>query len=196
MKDILKLTGILTLICTICTVILAAVNKVTEAPIAQAKEKNILEAAKKVLPPGSEPIKVEALTPLDNQMVRTNVVFVAKDAAGKVTAVAVQGMSKNGYGGPIVLMVGIAADGTLINFDVIEQTETPGLGTKIEEESFRKRLIRRPDGTPRPIAGTIWKVTSDGGEIDAVTAATISSRAATEAVRDAIVTYEAVKGRL
>jgi electron transport complex protein RnfG len=93
-------------------------------------------------------------------------------------------------------MVGIAADGTLINFDVIDQTETPGLGTKIKEESFRKRLIQRPDGTPRPIAGTQWKVTRDGGEIDAVTAATISSRAATEAVRDAIVTYEAVRERL
>ena len=196
MKDILKLTGILTLICTICTVILAAVNAVTEAPIAQTKEKNILEAAKKVLPPGSEPIKVETLIPLDNQGVRTNVVFVAKDAAGQVVAVAVQGTSKKGYGGPVILMVGIAADGTLINFDVIEQTETPGLGTKIKDESFRKRLIRRPDGTPRPIAGTQWKVTRDGGEIDAVTAATISSRAATEAVRDAIATYEAVKGRL
>jgi electron transport complex protein RnfG len=196
MKDILKLTGILTLICTICTVILAAVNAVTKAPIAQAKEKNILEAAKKVLPPGSEPIKVEALTPLNNQGVRTNVIFVAKDAAGQVQAVAVQGMSKKGYGGPVILMVGIAADGTLINFDVIEQTETPGLGTKIKDEPFHTHLIRRPDGTPRPIAGTIWKVTRDGGEIDAVTAATISSRAATEAVRDAIVTYEAVKGRL
>jgi electron transport complex protein RnfG len=196
MNNILKLAGILTLICTICTVILAAVNAVTQGPIALAKEKNILEAAKKVLPPGAEPIQVEALTALENQAVRTNVVFVAKDAAGTVQAVAVRGMSKNGYGGPVMLMVGIAADGTLINFEVIEQTETPGLGTKITEEPFRKRLIRRPDGTPRPIAGTQWKVTRDGGEIDAVTAATISSRAALEAVRDAIATYEAVKGRL
>jgi electron transport complex protein RnfG len=196
MKNILKLAGILTLICTICTVILAAVNAVTEAPIAQAKEKNILEAAKKVLPPGTEPVKAEALTALANQGVRTNVVFVAKDASGRVVAAAVQGTSKKGYGGPIVLMVGIAADGTLINFDVIDQSETPGLGTKIKDEPFHTNLIRRPDGTPRPIAGTEWKVKRDGGDIDAVTAATISSRAATEAVRDAIATYEAVKGRL
>jgi electron transport complex protein RnfG len=196
MKNILKLVGILTLICTICTVILAAVNAVTETPIALAKTKNILEAAKKVLPPGTEPIRVETLTPWLSSGVRTNVVFVAKDAAGQVVAVAVQGTSTKGYGGPVVLMVGIAADGTLINFDVIEQTETPGLGTKIKDEPFRTRLLRRPDGTPRPIAGTQWKVTRDGGDIDAVTAATISSRAATEAVRDAIATYEAVKGRL
>ncbi len=190
MKNIFKLVGVLALICTVCTAILAAVNAVTEKPIARAKELNVLDAAKKVLPAGSEPVKVAR--EIEGQSVD---LFVARDADGKMTAVAVQGTSNKGYGGPVTLMVGIAADGTLINYEVTGQTETPGLGTKIKDAAgaFGKSLLTRPDGTPRPVAGTVWKVKRDGGEIDAVTAATISSRAALEAVRNAIATYEAVK---
>ncbi len=193
MKKIFKLVGVLALICTVCTAILAAVNAVTEKPIELAKELNVLEAAKKVLPAGSEPVKVAR--EIEGQSVD---LFVARDAVGKMTAVAVQGTSNKGYGGPVTLMVGIAAEGTLISYEVTGQTETPGLGTKIKDASgtFGKSLLTRPDGTPRPVAGTVWKVKRDGGEIDAVTAATISSRAALEAVRNAIATYEAVKADL
>lgn len=192
MKNILKLVAALTVICTVCTAILAAVNAVTKEPIAQSQAKRIREAAQKVLPAGAEPLTV---TRVINGT--TNTCFVAKNAAGAVTAVAVQGTAEKGYGGPITLMVGIAADGTLINYEVTQQTETPGLGTKITDPDgpFAKSLLASK-GTPRHINTTTWKVTRDGGDIDAVTAATISSRAALEALRNAIVTYEAVKDTL
>ncbi len=196
MKKIFKLTGILALICTVCTAILAVVNAVTQKPIAQAREQKILNAVQNVLPPGAKPVKVERVIQREHGEAKTNTLFVSSAADGTVTAVAVQGTSTKGYGGPITLMVGIAADATLINYDVLEQTETPGLGTKLKDEPFRSNLLKRPDGTPRPVAGTIWKVTRDRGEIDAITAATISSRAALEAVRDAIATYDAVKDTL
>ena len=192
MKNILKLAAVLTLICSVCTAILAAVNAVTKEPIAQSKARRIREAAQKVLPGGSEPITV---TRVINGT--TNTCFVAKDAAGAVTAVAVQGTAKKGYGGPITLMVGIAADGTLINYEVTQQTETPGLGSKITDPDgiFAQSLLTNK-GKPRQLNTTTWTVKQDGGTIDAVTAATISSRAALEAVRNAIATYEAIKESL
>jgi len=193
MKSILKLAGILTLICVVLTAILAAVNGVTQDPIEQAREKRILEAARRVLPPGAEPVKTERVIRAEGREAQTHLFFVARDAAGALAAVAVQGTSEKGYGGPVTLMVGIAADGTLIGYEVTGQSETPGLGTKIRENPFRANLLTRADGKPRPVSGTVWKVKADGGEIDAVTAATISSRAALEAVRNAIAQYEAVR---
>ena len=191
MKAIFKLAFILTLVCVVCTAILAVVNDVTSEPIAQTREKQMLDAARKVLPEGAAPVAVTRV--IDG---RTNTCFVVRDAAGAVTAVALKGTAPKGYGGPVGIMFGIAADGALLNYEVTEQTETPGLGSKIKEDPFRSRLLQRSDGTPRPTAGTNWKVTRDGGDIEAVTAATISSRAALEALRNALETYEALKPTL
>jgi Na+-translocating ferredoxin:NAD+ oxidoreductase subunit G len=108
----------------------------------------------------------------------TNTFFVAKQD-GKIVAVAVEGRSKNGYGGDVVLMVGMSADGKLINYEILTATETPGLGTKIAGDLFKAPLKGRP-------LDASWIVKKDGGQVDAVTAATISSRAALECIRDAI----------
>lgn len=191
LKTIIKRTLILALICTICTAILATVNAVTKEPIAQSKTRRILEAARKVLPDGAAPVattRVIAGT--------TNTCFVVRDADGTITAVAVQGTAPKGYGGPVSIMFGIAADGTLLNYEVTQQTETPGLGSKIEEEPFRSHVLKRADGTSRPTMGTTWRVTRDGGDIEAVTAATISSRAALQALQNALATYETLKDTL
>ena len=89
----------------------------------------------------------------------------------------------SGYGGEIVLMVGLGADGRLVNYQKLVASETPGLGTKMESDAFRKPLLGRP------LNGD-WRVKKDGGEVDAITAATISSRAALECIRDAIAKYQ------
>ena len=100
-------------------------------------------------------------------------------------AVAAKGFSANGYGGKIALMVGFTADGRVNNFQVLAANETPGLGSKIASDKFKAGICGRP-------AGTRWAVRKDGGEVDAITAATISSRAALEAIRDAAAQFKAV----
>ena len=78
------------------------------------------------------------------------------------------------------------ADGRLVDFNLLEGHETPGLGAKIARPDFRRGFAGRPfNGT--------WKVRKDGGDIDAVTSATISSRAAAEAVADAASRFEGVR---
>jgi Na+-translocating ferredoxin:NAD+ oxidoreductase subunit G len=92
---------------------------------------------------------------------------------------AVRTYSDRGYSGTIILMVGFKPDGTLINISVLEQKETPGLGTKMKEPKFKDQFNGKD-----PAAFTL-KVKKDGGEVDAITAATISSRAFCDAVTKA-----------
>jgi electron transport complex protein RnfG len=181
MKEILKLAGVLTLICLICTALLAAVYNQTRGLIGAANARKAAQAAAAVLPADAgAPERVE-LTGTDQA---TNVFFLVR-RDGAVQAVALEGRSKHGYGGSIVVMVGLSMDGRLLNFRVLSQSETPGLGNKIAKDGFRLSLLGRD------LASTKWQVRKDGGDIDTITAATISSRAALEAIRDAIARYDA-----
>lgn len=170
MKEIVKLVFVLTLISAFSAALLAVAYKITEKPIAEASEQKTKKAAAAVLPPGSKPEIVEK----DGTRY-----FVVKEN-GILTAVALEGRSSKGYAGVIVLMVGFKADGTLINYKILDCKETPGLGVKIGVAPFKTQFLNR---TTADISG--WKVKKDGGAIDAVTAATISSRAAIGAISDA-----------
>ena len=91
--------------------------------------------------------------------------------------------SPKGYGGTIRLLVGVNAAGTVQGLAVLEQKETPGLGAKIKDDGFRGQFkgLR--------IIDTRWKVRKDGGDVDEITAATISSRAVVEAVARGLDVY-------
>jgi electron transport complex protein RnfG len=81
-------------------------------------------------------------------------------------------------------MVGILADGTLKNISVLQHAETPGLGSKMSEPAFKDQFNdKRADSFN-------FKVKKDGGDVDAITAATISSRAFCDAVNRALSTFE------
>lgn len=175
MKDLLKLVLTLTLICSICSALLAAVYKQTEKPIAESLKRRTAKAAALVLPPGSG-IPVEKVS--------GDITYYEAVVDGKPSAWAFTGRSKNGYGGPVSLMVGLDKNGTLISFEVLQSTETPGLGTKIDSDGFRKPLCGKA------ISGSSWTVKKDGGDVDAITAATISSRAALDCIRDAIAQFK------
>ena len=91
---------------------------------------------------------------------------------------AVESMTKNGFSGVIRLMVGFAPDGQILNIRVLEQAETPGLGTKMvgAGNPLEKSFVGRNPAQMK------LGVKKDGGDVDALTAATISSRAYTDAV--------------
>lgn len=90
-----------------------------------------------------------------------------------------------GYGGPIVLLVGIDTAGTVTGVRVLSHTETPGLGTNIERE--RSDWITGFDGRALGANdGSVWALKRDGGAFDAFTGATITPRAVVEAVRDTL----------
>ncbi|HPS08025.1 MAG TPA: hypothetical protein PLG22_10865, partial [Kiritimatiellia bacterium] len=106
MKETIQLILVLTVICAVSSALLAAVYSKTKDPIAAALELRTANAAAKVLPEG-------VATP-EKKVVDGVTFFVAKKE-DRFAGIALEGRSKNGYGGDIVLMVGLSADGKLVN---------------------------------------------------------------------------------
>ena len=107
---------------------------------------------------------------------------------GEPVAVLLNAVAPDGYSGAIRLLVAIDAHGTLIGVRVLEHRETPGLGDFADER--RTDWIRQFDGrsldAPPPAR---WEVRKDGGDFDQYTGATVTSRAMTHAVRDALACF-------
>jgi electron transport complex protein RnfG len=156
------------------------VYMITEEPIAQAKIAAVNDALKQVLP------EYEATTSQTIEVNSLPIVAHTATVADKAVGYAVESISKNGFGGTVRLMVGFDNNGTILNINVLEQKETPGLGTKMADEG-NSLLASFKDKSAADIKMTVKK---DGGDIDALTAATISSRAYAEAVA---IAYEAFK---
>ena len=166
MKKILSLVVSLTAISGICAAVLAYVNEITKEPIAEMKVKKEQSAVKAVLPNGA--VKVE----------EKGGFYVGTDAAGKVVGYAAKGMDAGGYGGDIVLMVGFRADKKTVEcYKTLAASETPGLGMNLNTPEFSSQFGGKD--------GSSLSVKKDGGEIEAITAATITSRAVCRAIADA-----------
>ena len=168
----------LTATCLIAGAALSATNTFTEKAVAAAMEAELQSAIKTVLPefdndPTKEQYKL-AITGGDSLTV-----YPAK-YSGQTVGYAIESYSKNGFSGLIRIMVGFDTDGKLHNYSILEHSETPGLGSKMQEwfstDKTRQSIIGR-DMTK----GTL-KVAKDGGDVDAITASTITSRAFLDAI--------------
>ena len=166
---ILKLMLSLSVISAVCAGVLAGINVVTKESIAAIRAKQILDAATEVMPPTVDKSKIEQVV---------DGMFVGKDASGKIAGYAIRGADPSGYGGEIVLMVGFAPDFKIVTYKKLVAAETPGLGTNMSSPAFMKQFAGM-DATS-PIA-----VKKDGGRIEAITSATITSRAVCGAINDA-----------
>lgn len=163
------------------------VNMITVEPIAQSKQAATTAALTEVLPPFDETTS-EELT-IDEMPIT---VYTATKG-GVVAGYAVQSMSKLGFGGAVRMMVGFDPDGRVVNINVLEQTETPGLGTKMCDEC--NPLLGSVKGQrleDKQLVDGKLAVRKDGGDVDALTAATISSRAYVDAVNRAWMAYKSV----
>ena len=163
------------------------VNMITVEPIAQSKQAATTAALTEVLPPFDETTS-EELT-IDEMPIT---VYTATKG-GVVAGYAVQSMSKLGFGGAVRMMVGFDPDGRVVNINVLEQTETPGLGTKMCDEG--NPLLGSVKGQrleDKQLVDGKLAVRKDGGDVDALTAATISSRAYVDAVNLAWMAYKSV----
>lgn len=157
------------------------VNSLTAGPIEAAKQAKQVNAIRQVIPgefdndPNADVWKME--TP-DGGVLE----FYPAKKAGEAIGTAVKTYTNNGFGGQVWLMVGFNPDGTISNYSVLEHKETPGLGSKMDTwftKDGKGSVIGKKPGT------TGLKVSKDGGDVDAITAATISSRAFLDAVNRA-----------
>ena len=152
-------------ICLVCSALLGTVYAVTKAPI-EASELQKVNAAIAAVTPAFDNVPSEAV-----QTVEGGEIYTATNG-GEPVGYAVK-VSVGGFGGPLQLMVGFTPDGTVYNTSVISHSETPGLGAKIVDGSAAPR--EQVKGK-HPAVNKLT-VSKDGGEIDAITASTITSRA-------------------
>ena len=171
----------LLVIAAVITTLLFLTNNTTEAKIAQNQADANVASRKEVLPDADD---------FDEKTVNVDGVdytyYEAKNGAGYVFS-----GSNKGYGGAVVAMVGISSDGKVVGVKVTEASdETPGLGAKWVASGDERRAQFIGD---IPEGGS-FAVKKDGGDIQAVAGATITSRAVTHDVNDAIAQYNAVVG--
>lgn len=167
----------LTLISLGASAALGYVYELTKDPIETAKLNKKLDAIKMVVPeftnnPNSD---MYMLATGEGDSLE---IYPAKKG-DEIVGYAVRTYSKKAFSGQIGLMAGFKPDGTIVNITVLEQKETPGLGTKMAEPGFKDQFNGKNP------ADFNMKVKKDGGKIDAITAATISSRAFCDAVNRA-----------
>lgn len=187
-STLFNMTAVLFGITLVASAGVGAVNMITAEPIAQAEQAAKTEALKGVLP-AFERTDAETLT-IDELPIT---VYTASAADGSVAGYAVETKSKQGFGGEVSLMVGFTPEGEVINVNVLKQTETPGLGTKMADEG--NPLLGSIQGQrleEKKLVGGKLAVTKDGGDVDALTAATISSRAYVDAVNRAWMAFRSV----
>ncbi|UMB60150.1 RnfABCDGE type electron transport complex subunit G [Lutibacter sp. A80] len=155
---------------------LGYVNDLTVGPIEQAKITKKVDALKMVLPEFDNNPVAQVLL-INSEFAKDSVEVYPAFKNNEFVGAAVIGSTEKGFSGLIKIMVGFMPDGTIKNIAVLEQKETPGLGTKMKDEKFLAQFREKNPSTYN------LKVTKDGGEVDALTGATISSRAFGEAVQ-------------
>lgn len=184
MKKIIQLILSLTTISAVCAAVLAVVNSVTKERIANIATLKANNAARAVLP-----ATVKAIVPMQDPADASLTAFIgyADDAKTQIVGYAVPGLTAKGYGGNIRLMVGLNPDRTVISYQVLAAGETPGLGSNLTTPAFIARFKDQPAANVA--------VTKDGGKIEALTSATITSRAVCDAVADAAKRIDRIEGK-
>lgn len=165
--------------------VLGVVYNATKEPIAAAENAKKTEAIKNVLPEFNELKETQIKSELEDVEIPF---YLAYDANNNFIGAAVETFTNKGFNGNISLMVGILKDGTINNISVLQHAETPGLGSNMSEPSFKDQFNNKNANSFN------FKVKKDGGDVDAITAATISSRAFCDAVNRALVTFDKNKG--
>ena len=168
--------------------LLAWVNNITKGPVALQAELALANGIKSVL-------CQEELTVTANDTVVetfsgkefTFIVHKANDKSGQFIGAAIES-TVGGFGGDVKVLVGFDAEGTVLGYTILQSAETPGLGAKADkwfQKDGKGSIIGRKMDNANPL-----KVKNDDGDVDAITASTITSRAFLKAVNQAYVAYE------
>ncbi len=167
---------------------LGFVYEMTKAPIEITAMNKKLNAIKQVVPEFTNNPNDEMFM-LPTGEGDSLEVYPAKKGE-EVVGYAVRSYTNNGFSGYIGFMVGFTPDGAIYNINVLEHKETPGLGTKMVPEGTPEKPEFKDQFKGKNPAEFALKVMKDGGPVDAITAATISSRAFCDGVQRAYNAFE------
>lgn len=185
--EVLKEAGILFVITVIAGLLLGFVYELTREPIAEQERKAVQEACREVFEDASafEAVEYVPSEGLQEQLAAEGVIsgsaYRALDSDGNLLGYVVESISKRGYGGRLVLYAGVTLDGTFNGVSILEISETPGLGMRAEE-------VLVPQVRDKKVYSFTYTKTGAAAdnEIDAITNATVTTRAFTNAVNGAL----------
>ena len=187
-SSLLNMTLVLTGVAVVMGGILAYVNDLTSGPINEQKEKALADGIKTVM-------ACDNLTVATTDTVKQNdakgkeltfIIYQTQDAQGNDLGAAVQSTT-GGFGGDLKVLVGFDTEGSILGYTLLEHAETPGLGAKADkwfQKGKKGDIIGKNPQEP-------LTVSKDGGQVDAITASTITSRAFLLAVNNAYTAYKA-----
>ncbi len=172
-SSFLNMVLVLTLISIVSALALGYTYSITKDAIARVRTDRIKKAIKEVLPPdfNNKPYEEKYPVPGFEEVI----IYPAKKD-GKIIGNAVKSFSDSGFNERIWVIVGFDVNRKIYNISGIEHKETPGLGSRLKGEKFLKQFRNQDPAT------FILLPTKEKGDVDAITAATISSRAFCEAV--------------
>ena len=181
-SSLLNMVLVLTGVTVIAGALLGYVNELTKGPIAEANAKALSDAIALVVP-GFDNNPAEAPETIELNGVIYKIYKATK--GGEFIGAAVES-SANGFGGALNVLVGFDKEGNIIDYSLLSHAETPGLGSKAADW-FKKG--QKGDITGKNPGKGALVVKNDGGDVDAITASTISSRAFLNAVNNAYAAY-------
>lgn len=199
MRESFMMVAILTIVCLLSALSLTLVNNITADRIAEQKQKAKLHAVLSVLPKD----RLHYDNDLDKDMMKiaewTNKdgtpkeVYIAKNQ-GKAVGIAFTSTG-DGYGGSITIMMGIEPDEKIIGIEIIEHQETPGLGSKIENQTFKDQFNGKTAQGSQDAKLTVIKGRNakSSWEIEALTGATISPMGVVQAINDGLSNFRKYK---
>ncbi len=180
-----SLVIVLAAICLVSAAVLGLINSVTVGPIAANTEKTVQESLRTVMPIdgdyedvtdqySGDPVTVE----VTGSVVPIKAVYKAGDEG-----YVVESMSPNGFGGALDMMAGIDSEGNVTGIAIISHAETSGLGSKSTDPEWQAQF--------KGLNGVV-SVTKDGGQVEAITGSTITSRAVCDGVNAARLVVESL----
>lgn len=196
-NTIIRYGLILFIISVVCTLLLAVTNMVTEPVIAQQNEIKNIEAQQSVLPDADNFVAADDLEKIKKDIPENADIVESLDYAysgDELVGYSVK-TTPNGYGGEIELLTGIDTEGTITGIYILDQSETAGLGARSTEESFQEQYegLTSTEEVEVEKSGPI-----EGNEIQAISGATITSKAVTLGVNtssEAVKAAQEVEGK-
>lgn len=186
-SSLINMVLTLTLICAGASAAVGVIYAVTKAPIEAAATAKTNKAIEAVVPSFNNNPSDDVMTVAAEQGSEPSKVYVAKKD-GDIVGYAIESKTTKGFGGAFTIMVGFTPDGAVYNTSVISHSETPGLGAKITDGSGK--FIQQWKGKNLLDGSVKTAVRKDGGDIDAITASTITSRAFCDAMERAAKVFD------
>ena len=186
-SSLLNMVLVLTGVAVVMGAILAYVNHLTEGPISEQKVKALADGIKSVMVCDDLVVtKTDTVRQNDDKGKElTYIIYQTQNKQGKDLGAAVESTT-GGFGGDLKVLVGFDPEGKILGYTILETAETPGLGAKADtwfQKDGKGNIIGKAPVEP-------LTVSKDGGQVDAITASTITSRAFLLAVNNAYKAYK------